>query len=75
MTDLTRLQTGARARVIQISGDKRYLSRITSIGMNIGSRVEMLQNVKKRPLLVYSRDTMIALNRQEAQNIKVEEER
>lgn len=74
MTDLTKLQTGARARVAQISGDKRYFSRITSIGMNIGSRVEMLQNVKKRPLLVYSRDTMIALNRQEAQNIKVEEE-
>ena len=74
MMDLTQLQAGARARVVQISGDKRYLSRITSIGMNIGSRVEMLQNVKKRPLLVYSRDTMIALNRQEAQNIKVEEE-
>lgn len=74
MTDLTQLKTGARARVVQISGDKRYLSRITSIGMNIGSKVEMLQNVKKRPLLVYSRDTMIALNRQEAQNIKVEEE-
>ena len=74
MTDLTQLQAGARARVVQISGDKRYLSRITSIGMNIGSRVEMLQNVKKRPLLVYSRDTVIALNRQEAQNIKVEEE-
>ena len=74
MMDLTQLQAGTRARVVQISGDKRYLSRITSIGMNIGSRVEMLQNVKKRPLLVYSRDTMIALNRQEAQNIKVEEE-
>lgn len=28
MTDLTQLKTGARARVVQISGDKRYLSRI-----------------------------------------------
>ena len=74
MTDLTKLKTGASGRVVQIGGDKRYLSRITSIGMNIGSRVEVLQNVKKRPLLVYSRDTMIALDRQEAQNIKVEEE-
>lgn len=74
MTDLTQVKTGKKARVVQINGDKRYLSRITSIGMNIGSRVEMLQNVKKRPLLVYSRDTMIALNRREAENIKVEEE-
>ena len=39
MTDLTRLQTGAHARVIQISGDKRYLSRITSMGINLGSWV------------------------------------
>lgn len=74
MVDLTQLKTGRRARVIQINGDKRYLSRITSIGLNVGSRIEMLQNVKKRPLLVYSRDTMIALSRQESLNIKIEEE-
>lgn len=74
MVELTQLQTGRKARVVQIDGDKRYLSRITSIGLNVGSRVEMLQNVKRRPLLVYSRDTMIALNRQESLNIKVEEE-
>lgn len=74
MVDLTQLKTGCKARVVQIDGDKRYLSRITSIGLNVGSRVEMLQNIKRRPLLVYSRDTMIALNRQESLNIKVEEE-
>lgn len=74
MTDLTQLKTGHKARVVQIDGDKRYLSRVTSIGLNVGSKVEMLQNVKRRPLLVYSRDTMIALNRQESLNIKVEEE-
>lgn len=74
MEDLTKLKTGSKARVVQIEGDKRYLSRITSIGLNVGSRVEMLQNVKRRPLLVYSRDTMIALSRQESLNIMVEEE-
>lgn len=74
MTELTQLKTGCKARVVRIDGDKRYLSRITSIGMNVGSKIEMLQNVKRRPLLVYCRDTMIALNRQESMNIKVEEE-
>lgn len=75
MTDITQLKTGSKARIIKINGDKRYLTRITSIGINIGCRLEMLQNDKKRPLLVYSRDTMIALNRQEAENIKIEEEK
>lgn len=74
MGDLTQLKTGHKAKVVRIEGDKRYLSRITSIGLNVGSEIEMLQNVKKRPLLVYSRDTMIALNRQESSKIKVEEE-
>ena len=32
----------------------------------------MLQNVKKKPLLIYGRDTMIALNREESERIKVE---
>ena len=32
----------------------------------------MLQNVRKRPILVYGRDTMIALNREECEKIQVE---
>ena len=51
---------------------RRYLSRITSIGLNIGCEIEMLQNDKKRPLLIYGRDTMIALNRKESERVSVE---
>lgn len=69
---LTELKNGERAYIVRIDGDRRYLSRITSIGLNVGCKVEMLQNVKKKPLLIYGRDTMIALNREESERIKVE---
>lgn len=72
MQKLTELQNGQKSRITAVDGDRRYLSRITSIGLNIGCKIEMLQNVKKRPLLVYSRDTMIALNRKESERISVE---
>ncbi|MBO6114726.1 MAG: ferrous iron transport protein A [Lachnospiraceae bacterium] len=72
MMNLTELKKGERAMIVQIDGDRRYLSRVTSIGLNVGCKVEMLQNVKKKPLLIYGRDTMIALNREESERIKVE---
>lgn len=72
MQKLTDLREGRKARIIGITGDRRYLSRITSIGLNIGCPLEMLQNVKNRPVLVYGRDTMIALNRAESERIQVE---
>ena len=72
MQKLTDLREGQKARIIGITGDRRYLSRITSIGLNIGCTFEMLQNVKNRPVLVYGRDTMIALNRAESERIQVE---
>ena len=72
MQKLTDLREGQKARIIGITGDRRYLSRITSIGLNIGCPLEMLQNVKNRPVLFYGRDTMIALNRAESERIQVE---
>ncbi|MCR5629582.1 FeoA family protein [Eubacterium sp.] len=73
--NLTQLMTGQSAMIVKIDGDRRYLSRITSIGLNVGCKIEMLQNVKKKPLLIYGRDTMIALNRRESENIHVEVEK
>lgn len=72
MQKLTELRNGQKARITAVNGDRRYLSRITSIGLNVGCNIEMLQNVKNRPLLVYGRDTMIALNRAESERISVE---
>ena len=72
MIPLTKLKTGEKARIAELSGERRYLSRITSIGLNVNYEIEMMQNVKSCPLLVYGRDTMIALNRAESDHILVE---
>lgn len=72
MKKLTERREGKRGRIVGIEGDRRYLSRITSIGLNNGCWLEMVQNAKNRPLLLYGRDTMIARNWEESERIRVE---
>lgn len=61
-----------RVKITSIDGDTRFLTRITSIGLTVGGIVQMVSNQKKRPLLVYSRNTLIAVNRKESEKIVVE---
>jgi ferrous iron transport protein A len=72
MQKLSTANRGEKGRIASIHGDARFLSRITSIGLTIGSVVEVIQNQKKRPVLVYGRDTMIAINRSECEKIMLE---
>ena len=69
---LTDLKKDASGVIACIKGDNRFVSRITSIGLTPGCKVTVIKNEKRRPLLVYSRDTMIALNRNECDDIEVE---
>ena len=73
MKSLVSLQKDKSGVIASINGDNRFVSRITSIGLTPGCKVTIVKNEKKRPLLVYSRDTMIALDRNECENIFVEE--
>ena len=70
---LTELGKEGSGIITRINGDTRFVSRITSIGLTPGCKVTVIKNEKRRPLLVYSRDTMIALNRNECEDIEVEE--
>ena len=70
---LSEVKENSEALVSGINGDTRFMSRITSIGLTPGCRVKVIKNDKNRPVLVYSRDTMIALNRSECKGITVEE--
>lgn len=72
MQKLSETKSGHTAVIAAMEGDTRFLSRITSIGLTIGSRVSVLQNERKRPLLIFGRDTVIALNRDECSKIMVE---
>lgn len=70
---LSELEENRSAVVTNVEGDSRFISRITSIGLTPGCRVKVMKNDKNRPMLVYSRDTMIALNKKECQGVMVEE--
>ena len=70
---LSELKEKQTAIVDGLEGDSRFIGRITSIGLTPGCEVKVIKNDKNRPVLVYSRDTMIALNRKECEGIKVKE--
>ena len=72
MIELSKIKAGQKVVVSEVKGDNRFLSRITSIGLTIGSEIKMLYNEKKFPLLFYGRDTVVALNRRESENVLVE---
>jgi ferrous iron transport protein A len=72
MEKLSVVRSGSTGRIAAIDGDTRFLSRVSSIGLTVGSRIEVICNKKKQPLLVYGRDTMIAINRRESAKITVE---
>ena len=70
---LNEVKENREAVITQVEGDTRFMSRITSIGLTPGCKVSVVKNDKNRPMLAYSRDTMIALNRNECKGIQVEE--
>ena len=73
MKKLVELKKEESGVIASVNGDTRFVSRITSIGITPGCKITIVKNEKHRPLLVYSRDTMIALNRNECDDIEVEE--
>ena len=73
MKRLTEMKAGEEGVIISINGDNRYVGRITSIGITPGCRIRIVKNDKNRPVIVFTRDTMIALNSKESMNIEVEE--
>ncbi len=69
---LIKSKKGDRGYISSIDGDNHLIARITSIGLSIGCEVEIMQNYKKRPVLLYERDTVLAVNREAAKKIMME---
>ena len=70
---LREFKEGQKAVISELKGESRFINRIVSIGLTPGCKLEIVQNKKNRPLLVYSRDTMIALNKNECSNVYAQE--
>lgn len=64
--------TGQQCLVKRLVGDDRFIARITAIGLTEGCALTVLHNHRKRPVLVYVRDSAVALDRTDCASIEVE---
>lgn len=72
MLNLTQSNSGCAYTIKKLDGNTRFISRITSVGLTTGGTLTVIRNTKKMPILLYSRDTILAVNRTEAANIYLE---
>ncbi|MCR4885241.1 MAG: ferrous iron transport protein A [Clostridiales bacterium] len=68
---LTETKPDCISKVKQIGGDTHFMKRITSIGITEGTILQTVKNDRKMPVLIYTRETLIALNRTDADRIEV----
>lgn len=69
---LTETKPEASGVVFRIGGDAHFVSRITAIGLTEGTVFQTVRNDRKMPVLIYLRETLIAVNRRDAERIEVE---
>ncbi len=69
---LTEMKADQNGVIRRIGGDAHFLNRITAIGVTEGTEFQTVRNDKKMPVLVYLRETLIAINRADAERIEVE---
>ena len=62
---------GHRVRIKKLNGGRHFISRATGIGFTPGASVVVVQNYKLGPLIVFLRDTQVAIGRGEARKIIV----
>lgn len=63
--------TGSRYCILEIKEESRLVNRLSSMGLLCGSMIEICQNHKKQPVLLFARDTLIAIGREESKKIMV----
>ncbi len=68
---LSKLDADTAAVLIGIGGGYCFRSRLAALGFTPGTRVRVIQNLGRGPMIVALRDTRIALGRCEAQRIRV----
>lgn len=58
-----------RYTIRAIKDETRLVNRLSSMGLVCGSTLEVCQNLKKQPVLVFARDTLVAIDREESKKI------
>lgn len=62
---------GSRYCICEIKEENRLVNRLSSMGLLCGSTIEVCQNHKKQPVLIFARDTLVAIGREESKKIMV----
>lgn len=62
---------GSRYCILEIKEESRLVNRLSSMGLLCGSMIEICQNHKKQPVLLFARDTLIAIGQEESKKIMV----
>lgn len=62
---------GSRYCILEIKEESSLVNRLSSMGLLCGSMIEICQNHKKQPVLLFARDTLIAIGREESKKIMV----
>lgn len=70
---LSEMKRGTKGTVRSLKEDERFLGRITSIGLTEGATFQVVKNDKRMPVLIYVRETLLALNRNDCEKIEVTE--
>ena len=70
---LTEMKRDTFGKVESLKNDEIFLKRITSIGLTEDTSFQVVKNDRKMPVLVYVRESLIALNRNDCESIEVKE--
>ena len=68
---LSATQPGTQYVVKKIKDEARLINRLSSMGVMCGSQIEVCQNNQKQPVLIFVRDTLVAIGREESKKIVV----
>ena len=71
MAPLSSLESGAVGVVQDLNGGRGFVGRVAALGFTPDTQVTMVQNFDRGPLIVFLRDTQIALGRGAAKRIQV----
>lgn len=66
---LSEATPGRSYYVREIKDEVRLNNRLSSMGILTGSKIEICQNHKKQPMLLFARDTLVAIGRKESSKI------
>lgn len=73
MRTLDELKVGETGVIQRMNGDRGFISRAGAMGFTPDTPVTMLFQKRRGPVIVYLRDTQVALSRKEAVKIHVGE--